>query len=374
MLKRYHLWLYLLWPLLFLSSCQVGRFVLYNFADAKDYRKFPNRPLQKAAQPFQFAQAPKKLRFDPFTKVERPGDTTRMPMEDFLAQQGTLALLVIRRDTVLYERYWHPDSAATIVPSFSVAKSFTSALIGCAIADGLIRSEDQPITDFLPELDDEFKQVSLRHVLQMTSGLRFNEGYYNPFGHVAAFYYGRRLRQKTAKLRLKQPPGQDFDYVSGNTQLLGAVLDRVLAPQGKTVTMYLQEKLWGPLGMEYDASWSIDRRQNGIEKTFCCLNARARDFAKFGRLYLKEGNWQGRQLVPVEWVRKSVAIDTTQGSSDIYQYQWWINQPGKGYQAIGILGQYIYVLPEKEVIIVRLGSKQGAVHWPGWCYQLASQL
>ena len=121
----------------------------------------------------------------------------------------------------------------------------------------------------------------------MTSGLDFKESYFNPFGHAATFYYGTNLRKAIKKLKLKNEPGKDFDYVSGNTQFLGLILERAL--KNKSITKYLEEKIWIPLEMEYDATWSLDRKRNGLEKTFCCLNARARDFAKIGRLFLNKG-------------------------------------------------------------------------------------
>jgi CubicO group peptidase (beta-lactamase class C family) len=149
--------------------------------------------------------------------------------------------------------------------------------------------------------------------------------------------------------------------VSGNTQLLGFVLERAL--KTKTVTQYLQEKLWTPLEMEYDASWSIDHEKQGTEKIFCCINARARDFAKIGRLYLNKGNWNGRQIVSEKWVAESTKVDTTAGSADYYQYQWWLPSKTGDFNAEGILGQYIYVNPSKNVVIVRMGKKSGNVNW-----------
>jgi CubicO group peptidase (beta-lactamase class C family) len=169
------------------------------------------------------------------------------------------------------------------------------------------------------------------------------------------------LIKSIKKLRLKRAPGQSFEYVSGNTQLLGLILERAL--KGKTVTQYLQEKLWTPLGMEYAASWSIDSEQSGLEKTFCCLNARARDYAKIGRLYLNKGNWNGKQIVPEKWVQESTKIDTTAGSAFYYQYQWWLPSTDGDFMAHGILGQYIYVNPKNKVIIVRLGKTEGKTNW-----------
>jgi CubicO group peptidase (beta-lactamase class C family) len=243
-----------------------------------------------------------------------------------------------------------------------MAKSISSILIGCAIDDGLIKSVDESITNYIPELKKNgLEKVTIKHLLQMTSGIKFNESYINPFGDAASFYYGLNLRKQIAKMKLKHEPGKKFEYISGNTQLLGLVLERSL--RGKTITQYLQDKLWTPLGMEYSASWSIDRNKNGLEKTFCCLNARARDFAKIGRLYKNKGNWNGTQIVSQKWVDESTKLDTTDGSVDYYQYQWWLPTPNEDFMAEGILGQFVYVNPSKNLIIVRLGKNEGKANW-----------
>ena len=341
---------------LIVSSCKIARFVFYNFAGVNDYKKFPKRELKASVTPFMFAaktsQAfPQSITYN--RKTER--------LDEFLSQQSTLAFIVIRNDTILYENYFHDKDKMVIVPSFSMAKSFTSALIGCAIADGLIQSVEEPVTNYIPELKKNgFEKVKIKHVLQMTTGLKFNESYINPFGQVAGFYYGQKLRKQTIKLKLAYEPGTKFEYKSGNTELLGLILERAL--KGKTITAYLQEKIWTPLQMEFDASWSIDQKKNGLEKTFCCINARARDFAKFGKLYLNKGNYNGKQLIPADWVEQSTHADLSEGGSPDYKYQWWLEKNGN-YRAQGFLGQYIYVCPKKNIIIVKLSKNEGKNIW-----------
>jgi CubicO group peptidase (beta-lactamase class C family) len=351
------------------SSCTVGRFFVYNFADIQDHKKFPSRPLIGHASPFVFPKAtrPRYPRF-----ITYPAEAPEQSFEAFLSKSKTVAFLIIYKDSIHYEGYFHGYDQNRWVPSFSMAKSVTSILIGCAIQDGFIQSVQDPVTRYVPELNKNgFDAVTLLHLLQMTSGLRFNESYVNPFGHAASFYYGRYLNKSSAKLRLKHAPGLGWDYVSGNTQLLGLVLARAL--KSKTITEYAQEKLWTPLAMESPASWSTDRKNQGMEKTFCCLNATARDFAKIGRLYMHKGNWNGLQIVPEDWVYESTRLDTTAGSVPFYQYQWWLPQPGQDFMAQGILGQYIYVHPEKELLLVRLGKAEGNVDWTSIFVQFANQ-
>ncbi|HEU4497485.1 MAG TPA: serine hydrolase [Flavobacterium sp.] len=281
--------------LLFMSSCQLSRYIVYNFADIKDYKIFSSRALANDSVQFKFHAADKPAFPKKITSQFDAKLTKEMAFDAYLEKNKTVAFLIIKNDTIQYEKYFRGYDEANIVPSFSMAKSVTSILIGCAIDDGLIKSAEEPVTNYIPELKKNgFDKVSLRHLLQMTSGIAFNESYVNPFGDAASFYYGTNLRKEIRKMRLKGEPGKQFEYASGSTQLLGLVLERSL--KNKTITQYLQEKIWKPLGMEYDASWSTDRKTDGLEKTFCCINARARDFAKIGRLYLNKGNWNGNRL------------------------------------------------------------------------------
>jgi CubicO group peptidase (beta-lactamase class C family) len=341
-----------------ISSCQIGRFVVFNFANITDHKIFKERELTASTAPFQFEVTENAKHPKSHTNHENE----KVDFDTFLDDNNTVAFLIIKNDTIQYEKYFDGYEQESIVASFSMAKSVTSILIGCAIDEGLIKSVDESITTYIPELKENgLEKVTIKHLLQMTSGIDFNESYFNPFGDAASFYYGRKLRKNISKMKPKIDPGQNFNYISGNTQLLGLVLERAL--KTKTITEYLQEKIWTPLEMEYDASWSIDRKENGLEKTFCCLNGRARDFAKIGRLYLNKGNWNGTQIVSESWVEESTKIDQTEGSADYYQYQWWIPTAKGDFMAQGILGQFIYINPSKNLVIVRLGKNEGKTSW-----------
>jgi len=340
------------------SGCTLGRFLVYNFADIRDYKKFPSRPLKASVEPFHFPVSTNPINPTLHFTDSDPG----IKLSEYLKKTKTVAFLIIRRDSILFEQYFSGYGRESLVPSFSVGKSFTSALIGCAIADGLIKSVDEPAINYLPEWKGRnLDAVTIRHILQMTSGIRFNESYVNPFGHAAKFYYGRNLRKYVAKMKPETAPGTKWQYHSGNTQVLGLILERAL--KGKTVTEYLQEKIWTPIGMERDASWSIDKKKNGMEKTFCCLNATAHDYAKFGRLYLNKGNWNGKQVVPENWVALSSRPDLTAGGKEWYQFHFWMHRNRKDYFAEGILGQFVFISPENQTIIVRLGKSEGKVDW-----------
>ncbi len=347
------------------TPCKVGRFFIYNFADIKDYKKFPSREIRNDSASFVFYDGK-----DGVSPKNVTDEGEELGFNDYLQKNKTVAFLIIQNDSIKYEKYFDGYDETSIVPSFSMAKAILSILIGCAIDDGLIKSTEEPVTNYIPELKENgFDKVTILHLLQMTSGLKFNEGYFNPFGEVATFYYGTNLRRAISKSKLKEGPGTHFDYVSGNPQILGLILERAL--KDKTISEYFQEKLWIPLGMEYDASWSIDRKKDGLEKTFCCVNARARDFAKIGRLFLNKGDWNGEQIVSESWVSVSTKVDTTAGSVWYYQYQWWLPSLDGDFMAEGILGQFIYVNPTKNLIIVRLGKKHGDVDWAGLFVKMA---
>jgi len=340
--------------------------VFYNFANITDYKIFPYRTIETSPSPFIFAEAR-----HPKLPEDIETDNNNEPFDAYLDRTKTVAFLVIQNDSIQYERYFNKYAKESIAASFSMAKSITSMLIGIAIEEGKIQSVNEPVTNYIPELKPNgFGTVTIKHLLQMTSGLDFNESYTNPFGHAATFYYGTNLRKAINKLKLKDAPGEKFDYTSGTTQLLGLVLERALRTQ--TISSYLEEKIWKPLGMEYDATWSLDRKKDGLEKTFCCLNARARDFAKLGRLYLRNGDWNGTQIIPEQWVKASTKLDTAEHSAPFYQYQWWLTKNAEQFYAQGILGQYIFVDPHKNLIIVRLGEKTSKVNWPRLIAQVAN--
>jgi CubicO group peptidase (beta-lactamase class C family) len=393
--------LFLVIAILLLTSCHVVRFFVWNFADIHDNKKFASVPVEKGSTTFSFTTSTNNPSLHLPSKITLHGkDYT---MEDIMHKTKTVAFLVIRNDSMLLEKYYSGYSNSTAIPSFSAAKAFVSALVGIAIHEGYIKSVDEPITNYLPELDKEkFGRIKIIDLLNMRSGIKFNEGYVNPFGEVAKFYYGTNIKRYVKKLKIEMEPDKEFNYISVNTQLLGMI---VANATHRPLHQYLQEKIWTKLGMEYDASWSIDSKKHQTEKAFCCINARARDFAKFGRLYLNKGNWNGEQIVPEEWVEASE--DVSSGKNNyIYSYQWWHNvtyepltdtstrkapyriveipvqgeknktmkvivRPANDFYALGLLGQYIYVNPAKKIVIVRMGKAEGGVQWSELCRQIA---
>lgn len=286
-----------------------------------------------------------------------------------LEELKTVAYLIIKDDSLCFEKYWEGYGPTSHSNSFSMAKSIVGALVGVAIQEGHINSLDQPVGDFLPEFKEGDKgKITLRHLLTMSSGIGFGESYINPLSYPARANYGTNLRELVFSYDAENEPGVSFVYSSGNSQLLSFVLK---AATGKSVSEYAAEKLWGPIGAESPALWSLDT-EGGEEKAFCCFNSNARDFARMGQLYLNGGSWNGRQILPLDYVAWSVVpaplTEKTGEPQGRYGLHWWIIEYN-GQQVFymrGLSGQYVLVVPDKRMVVVRLGHKRdrppGALH------------
>ena len=376
-----------------LAGCQTlpGWMVVQRKAQVTDYQHFDNAPIARAVSPWALPVQPEDLRW--------PRGQSPAEMAAWAEANGTQALLVLQRGRVVYEGYFNGFARDSIGTSFSVAKSFVSVLLGIAIAEGRIAGIDEPITRYLPELlgnDPRFVAITLRHLLKMRSGIAFDESYDTPFSEAARFYLASSLPAQVAKLHIAGPPDQAYSYQSGDTQLLAMALERAI---GQHLAAYAQARLWQPMGAEFDASWSLDSAASGVTKGFCCLNARAIDLARFGQLVLQGGQRDGRAIIPADWLRASTAAQSLAGNTDIarrnvearggryeafYAWQWRraplpsngatpaeAIQPGPNFYAQGLLGQYVYVAPEAEMVVVRLGTRRGDVFWAGWMGNVA---
>jgi CubicO group peptidase (beta-lactamase class C family) len=244
--------------------------------------------------------------------------------------------------------------------------------VGIAIDEGYIKSVDEPITNYIPELrekDERFKSITIRNLLTMSSGIKYEEGGDLPWSDDAddtKTYYATDLRDLALNCQIEGEPGEYFEYNNYNPLLVGIILQRAT---GMQVSRYMQEQLWKPIGMEADGSWSLDSKKSGFEKMESGVNGRARDFARFGMLFAKEGrNWEGEQLISRSWVEESTRADATTDPSLEYQYFWWVDTPGSKnhFSARGKYGQYIYVAPEKDLVIVRLGKEEGEQGYDYW--------
>jgi CubicO group peptidase (beta-lactamase class C family) len=351
-------------------SFYLTRTIFWGESDYQDLERFPARTIHNAPPVSHFDKLPAD---NPYaSQIEAiGGDSSNGSLESYLQASGTTAFLVVHDDKLLYERYFNGYDQRSVNTSFSMAKSFASALVGIAIDEGHIKSVDEPITNYLPELlkkDKRFKSISIRNLLTMSSGIKYEEGATLPWSEAAddtKTYYSTDLRELALNSQIEGKAGQYFEYNNYNPLLVGMILERAT---GMHVAGYLQEKLWKPMGMEADGSWSLDSKRDGFEKMESGVNARARDFARFGMLFAKEGNWRGKQLISRGWVQESTRPDTSMDPSQDYQYFWWVNTPeGKNhFSAQGNYGQYIYVAPEKDLVIVRLGKEEGEKGYGYW--------
>lgn len=282
---------------------------------------------------------------------------------DFLKEYETVAYLVIRNDSVLYEEYregWTPETLSNI---FSATKSIVGLLIGIAYDEGYIGSLDDKVSKYLPAFKEGNKdQITIRNLLTMSSGLNWDEAYTALISKTTQAYYGDNIRELVMNLEAVDEPGKKYSYKSGDTQLLSFVLE---VATGQTVSDYAQQKLWQPVQACHDALWNLDKK-DGDEKTYCCFNTTARDIAHLARLILNNGNWNGKQIISENYLQEAIAPamylenEFGDGPLDYYGFQIWImNYQGMHFPAFrGLGGQYIFAIPQKNAIVVRLGHKR----------------
>ncbi|MBD3329384.1 serine hydrolase [Candidatus Dojkabacteria bacterium] len=351
------------------TSCStktyLGRFIKWRASDIEDYKKFPKYKFEASSNPFYF-----------FTKLDEKlnnievtnSKNEKVELLDILKNSGTTAFLVIKNDTLIFEKYLNGYQKNSINTSFSVAKSITSLITGVAIDEKLIQKVNDPVVKYIPELigtDSRYKNVVISQLLDMRSGIQFKD-HDLPWGDKPKAYYSPNLRERILELPLEYEPGIKFKYNSYNPILIGMIIEKVTrVPPAK----YFEQKLWNELGMEYSGSWSLDSKESGMTKMESGLNIRAIDFAKFGRLLLNNGNWNGKQLISNNWLNYSFSISEeyklSEYSNDLfYRNFWWIyaNKKGTDYEiqsiaGTGHLGQYLFIYPKEKIIIVRMGKR-----------------
>ncbi|WP_396198706.1 serine hydrolase domain-containing protein [Flavobacterium sp.] len=311
----------------------------------EDYKEFPNRTIHKGtAQPWAVSKA-----YNTVPATDKL-NTTHKNLQ-------TVAFLIIKNDSIWHESYFDGYTNTTKSNSFSVAKSIVSAALGKAIMQGKIKSLDQKVTDFFPKLKGKFaNEVTVGDLSSMASGLSWDEKYYSPFSIVTRAYFDDQLKEVILGLSIKDKPGQEFRYLSGATQLLAMCIEKAT---GEYLSNYVSKHFWKPMGAENEALWQLDEADTGIEKAYCCIASTARDFARFGKLYKQNGVWNGKQILAPSFVEKS--LQPRFSDSPEYGYGWWLHQiNGKRvFYMRGHLGQFVIVLPEDDVIIVRLGHLKG---------------
>ena len=358
------------------SPTYVYRLITINLADVYDYKHFENHKIREAKSTHKFISQPKEKYVESLFE-ELVTKTGFKSFEEWAIGSETTALIVIQKDTIIYEKYFNGFSRDSYFHSQSMAKSFISFLIGAAIDDGLIKSVDDPITNYIPELlerDPRFQKISIKHLLEMRSGLAYNTSLipftniHAPWHDEAVGYYHPNVRKLLLEnVAISSEPGKDFQYSNYNTSYLGLIIERAT---NMNVSNYFEQKLWSKI-MEYDALFSIDSKESNFEYMPSRLIARAIDYARFGQLMLHEGNWFGDQIISKDWIlestreNKSIPRDVYPrwfGRSDkriYYSYQWWghVNEDATFHFYANVnLGQNIYIIPHKETVIVHCGN------------------
>jgi len=361
--------LHLLLILCLCNSCIPIRSIFLARPDNRDSRRFSSNHINASTDCFQFktSKQEKKIRVNNWTSDLPEFED----LNSLCLNHAVRELLVIQNDSLIFN-YRNYDSNLNMKhPSYSIAKSIVSCLVGIAIDEGSIKDENDRVTRWLPELKKNSFSDSLRihHLLNHTSGIRYS------VSGDARIYYGENSAVEIKKLQFEHAPGSKQKYLNINTQLLGILLSRAV---GMTLSEYAEIKLWQPLEMCENATWSSGR--NNMEKAFCCITASAQDYAKFGRLYLNKGKWNGKTIFSEEWFDKSIRRDSTNGSSFNFNYSWHIGlKKYEDFMAIGLYKQHIYIYPEKNIIIVLLNDREKKliaerVNWWNVFRQIGDQL
>jgi len=354
------------------SAC---RALYYNLPDLNDYEIFPYRKiLHNENNEFTYNKTTDSISYGEKIYVkDKPLGGKLVNLNEYCKLTKTAVYLIIRNDSLLYEYYGKGYGETTINNSFSVTKAFLTTLTGIAIDESKINSVNDPVSRYISEYSDsDIGKIKIRQLLKHTSGIQYNDNHKSPFSDNAKYYYGKNLRKYVLDLKLKQEPGKEFNYNSANSQLLALVLERAT---GTTLSSYLEQKIWTKIGMEYDATWSMDRKGPlGMEKGFSGINSTAIDLVKLGRLYLNKGVFNTDTILAEAFIKEATKRDISEGSLWDYEYNFGVG-PEKyhSFYAVGLFGQLIYVYPEKNVIIVRV-VESDAHYNPAFVYYITNQI
>ncbi len=295
---------------------------------------------------------------------------------DSMLQYEPIAYIIIKDSMLLHEEYWDGYSEKSLTNPFSASKSIVSILMGIAIDKGFVESVNDKVIKYLPEAfnHDGNDAMTIKDLLQMASGSEWNEEYSGLFTPTTAAYYGKDLEQLMLKQGSETKPGEKYRYQSGNTQLLAMIITQA---SGMTLSDFASTYFWTPVQAERDALWCLDDEE-GMEKAYCCFNTNATDMARLGQLVLNRGAWNNHRVVSEAWLEESLKpashLHDEKGKQvDFYGYQWWMLQH-RGHAityARGILGQYVLIFPDLNMVVVRMGhhrSKKYIGHHPSDVY------
>lgn len=392
------------------SSCTLYRGIIYGAPGIDDYKLFVNDTIKCGNDSWHFAKGSNRFIDSAiWTRREKGKIAAKCALDSLFTYSKSTAFVVIRNDSVLLERYYKGRKREDVSTVYSVSKTLTCMLATIAIDEGAIGSIDDPVRKYFPELgskrDTMFNSLTIRHLMDMRAGIKHPENYgWDPFSKLGRLFYGRNAMGQMKKLKLENEPGKKHDYQSVSTEILGVVIERAT---GKPLAQYMQDKVWQPLGMEHNAFLSLDSKKKRVPKAFGGFAVSAIDLAKIGRLYLNNGNWNGKQIIDSSWVKiartpnaenygyqlswysvRDVIKDTTNrmyfaddslsvvkritelklddagyrifkvGNKDrakVVRGKWYADKHIHRYYALGILGQIMLLDPKNNTILIRLG-------------------
>ena len=338
-----------------------GRLIRWNIPDVYDYQKFPCVTIDNSNNPYLIPKRIDKELFSRF-EFEREGETIN-GFTKLLSLTKTNALIIIQNDTIIYENYLNGRNRESLCKAFSASKSILSMLIGIALDEGHIKSINDPLKKYINDFrNKELGEITIKQCLNQTTGIKYDKRM-SFFSDKPKFYYTKNVRELIKGIELENKPGTKWSTDEYSILLLAAVLENAT---DESISYYLQEKIWKEIGMEYSATFSIDSKEHKFEHVADGLNATAIDFAKIGLLFLKNGKLNNKQIIPKEWISESVSLNESSKTDRIglsYKYLWWIKRKNGDFHAAGHFGQYIFVSPRSNTVIVRFGERKGGVHW-----------
>ena len=343
--------------LIFFKYKPIVRGIIYNYPDKNDNIRFQkNTIFNNPDLQFRFNKLNTKIDYGESLILDdwKFENALRKNLRDYIIDHKTNGFIIIKEDSVLFEEYYRDMNSNSFFPSYSIAKSILAILTGIAIEEKYFNENDL-IINYIPELKQINKadSVLISDLLNHTSGIKTNR-YID-----AILYYGDNFWDVIKHLKISRNPGEYQEYQNINSQLLGLIISRTT---NKTLSEYLQEKIWKKIGTSDIAFWNIFK-DNNIEKCFCCLNAKAIDYAKFGRLILNKGKFNNKQIVSEKWIKSITETNTYRGSSRSYNKSWYLGlKEYQDFMAIGLYKQFIYIAPKKNIIIIRLGEREKKLH------------
>lgn len=352
------------------------RYLFWGPSSIEDCKKFPSKEIKASGKSFRFhsdsaSAADFAARFATLEYAFK-GAIVSTPLEQLLEASGTTAFIVIRRDTLLAERYLNGYGRDSLQRTFSISKSLVSAALGLAIMDGRIGGPEEPANLYLDW--KKLEGIKLDHLLNMSAGFAYTDATF-PWTDNVRLYYVPALRKEAQEFHLEAQPGTRFRYNNYSPLMIGMMVEKAA---GISFSQYFQDRIWSRIGTEKNASWSVNSAADGLESMGSGFNSTAIDLAKIGRLYLRQGDWDGERILPAEWVRSSTTPDpepdtnfyppsfAAQGIS--YRHYWWcqkVEEDGSAFYASGHLGQVLYVYPKKQLVMVRCGKRRGDID-AGW--------